>query len=278
MQIPSFDRAPAVAGSFYPGSAPGLAKTVKDMLDAVQPDAIVENPLMIMAPHAGYIYSGRIAAECLCRVGLPQTLFLLGPNHTGKGQRLAVWPNGNWNTPLGSVPVDAEAAEMLIRSDAGYKADREAHERDHCLEVLLPFLQVKAPGIRIVPVSVAWPDLGALRRAGEVLAQAMDTLSGLGRGSSILVSSDMSHFLKQEDAKKVDSLALQHVLELDPEALFNTVLGRRISMCGVLPATLALFAAKLKGARHTRPVAYATSGDVSGDMGRVVGYSSLIVW
>ncbi len=275
------ERAPAVAGYFYPGEPDKLAATVKNLLKAAErPEnvKVIDRPLMLMVPHAGYIYSGKVAAECLAQARLPETIFLLGPNHTGKGRRLAVWPGGCWRTPLGAVPVDEDLVKLLTESDAGFAPDTAAHAGDHCLEVVLPFLQVLVPTVRIIPISVAWPDLNGLRHAAEVLTLAMESLAAEGRDACLLVSSDMSHFLQDENARRVDSVALERLLALDPEGLFNTVLGQRISMCGVLPATLALFAANRRGATQSRQAAYATSGDVSGDKGRVVGYSSVIVW
>ena len=275
------ERAHAVAGYFYPGKAGTLASTVKGLLAAAQrPDSpeIVDTPIMLMVPHAGYIYSGKVAAEGLNQVRLPETIFLLGPNHTGKGQRLAVWPGGCWRTPLGAVPVDEDIVRLLTGSGAGFASDTAAHAADHCLEVVLPFLQVLVPALRIIPISVSWRDLAGLRRAAEVLAQTCEGLEAGGRKVCLLVSSDMSHFLQDESARRVDAVALERLLALDPEGLFNTVLGQRISMCGVLPATLALFAAKQRGATQARQAAYATSGDVTGDRSRVVGYSSVIVW
>ncbi len=280
-QVCSPERAPAVAGYFYPGEPDKLAATVKSLLNAAErpgTQEIIDKPLMIMVPHAGYIYSGKVAAECLARTRLPETVFLLGPNHTGKGQRLSVWPGGCWRTPLGSVPVDEGLVKLLTDSDAGFAPDTAAHVGDHCLEVVLPFLQVLVPTVRIVPISVAWPDLKGLKRAAEVLTLALEALEAEGRAACMLVSSDMSHFLRDDNARSVDAVALERLLALDPEGLFNTVLGQRISMCGVLPATLALFAANMRGAAQARQTAYATSGDVSGDKGRVVGYSSVIVW
>lgn len=279
-RMPGPVRPPAVAGYFYPGDRATLLADVEKLLSPARPadgQAPAPSPKMLMVPHAGYIYSGAVAGKTLSAASLPQIIFLLGPSHSGKGERLAVWPGGSWQTPLGAVPVDEEAAQALTDSHTGYRPDTQAHIADHALEVLLPLLQVAVPGLRIVPVTVAWHDFDVLNAAGKALADAMDHLDAAGKPSSIVVSSDMSHFLSQEDAMVADSTALGELLALDPKGLYETVLSQRISMCGILPATLGLVAARERGASQAEQVAYATSGDVSGDMGRVVGYAGVLI-
>lgn len=270
------ERNPVVAGMFYPDDPDILSHEVRTRLaTATRRDA--EPTLMVMVPHAGYAYSGDVAGQTLGAANLPDTLVLLGPNHTGLGAPLAVWPGGCWHTPLGPVHVDAELADALADSGAGFERDTAAHVREHSIEVVLPFLQEYTPDLAVVPVAVARPDPHALHEAGQALAAVIRRASTSGRRIALVVSSDMSHYLSQAETLRRDRLALARMEALDPLGLYATVRDRDISMCGVLPATLGLFAALEMGAESARVEAYATSGDVSGDMERVVGYAGVLV-
>lgn len=282
MEQPLYTRPPAVAGRFYPGTADGLAATVRALFDAVSVREQrgvqrIEHPHMLMLPHAGYVFSGLVAAKTLARVELPETLFLLGPTHTGEGAPLSVWPDGAWLTPLGALPVDAEAAACLLACGGGFQADTASHLRDHALEVLIPLLQSAAPHARIVPVTVALPDFAGLSDAAAALARAMEQLEAAGKRVCSIVSSDMSHFLSQQNAHLADHMALNELLRLNAEGLYRTVIAKRISMCGILPATLGLLTACARGASTAELVAYATSGEASGDYERVVGYAGMVI-
>lgn len=267
------DRDPVVAGQFYPAGAASLGAEVgRHLSQAAKPS---DRPsLATMVPHAGYVFSGAVAGKTLGQANLAATVILLGPNHTGLGRPLSLWPDGRWNFPGGSLPVDAELARALLDSGAGLEADGKAHLREHSLEVLVPFLWAKNPETSIVPIAVAEPRLGALEALGLALAR---TMAEFPRPVSLVVSSDMSHFLDQDRTKAQDRLALDAVLALDPAGLLSVVRQNQISMCGVLPMTAALFAAKALGASSARITAYATSGDVNGDHSRVVGYAGIII-
>ncbi len=175
------------------------------------------------------------------------------------------------------MPVDAELADALAESDAGFTRDTAAHVREHSIEVVLPFLQEYTPDLSIVPVAVAEPHPQSLRDASQALADTLRRMAAAGRRVAMVVSSDMSHYVTHADAARLDRMALARIEALDPVGLYATVRDRGISMCGVLPATLGLFAALALGAQTARVVAYATSGEVSGDMQRVVGYAGVLV-
>lgn len=233
--------------------------------------------LLVMLPHAGYVYSGRVAGRSLSQVRLAPVVFMLGPNHTGRGAPLAIWPQGDWLTPLGSVPVHERAASALLDADGGYTANRTAHEGEHSLEVLLPLLQVRHPALSIIPVAIAEQDAAALQRAGTALAHTMQGLAAAGVPSSIVLSSDMSHYVTRTQAEERDALALGRMAALDPEGLYATVRHNRITMCGVLPAVVALHACRALGATSACLAAYDTSASASGDHERVVGYAGMVV-
>ena len=266
-------RNPIVAGRFYPGSRSALEREVRAYLTAGAP-AVAEHTILAMAPHAGYVYSGGVAGFTLGRANLAETIVLLGPNHTGLGQPLAVWAEGAWLCPLGAMQVDSGLAEALLAAEPRLKADEEAHVQEHSLEVMVPFLCALNPGLTVVPMAVSEPSFSELSAAAKAMAEV---LKAWPRPVSILVSSDMNHYLPQDQTKERDSLALEAVTRLDPEGLYQVVRQKGISMCGVLPMTMGLILAKELGATKAQVAAYATSGDVSGDYSQVVGYAGVLV-
>jgi hypothetical protein len=267
------DRPPVVAGRFYDGVADNLNAVVDGFL-GLGAGRREEPTLLAMVPHAGYVFSGAVCGRTLAEANLAETVLLLGPNHTGRGAPFALWSEGNWMVPGGPVPVDTELAEELMAADSHITPDIEAHLGEHSIEVVLPFLQRLNPATRIAPIAVSMPHLEVLEQVGRHIGQALKVL---GRPVSIVVSSDMSHYITHEDAKKRDAMAIGEAVKLDPAALFNIVRSRNISMCGVMPMTVGLFAALELGASRGELVAYATSGEVSGDYDQVVGYAGVLV-
>jgi AmmeMemoRadiSam system protein B len=263
------DREPAVAGRFYTDDPRALAREVDDLLAAPRARAPA---LGVVAPHAGYVYSGGIAGAVYASVALPPRAIVLGPNHTGLGRPAALWPaGGGWGTPLGLVPVDAGLTEALA-SGPGIELDRAAHLREHSLEVQLPFLQRARQDVAIAALCLGPLDLAACEEVGRTVAAAAREA-----GALVVASSDMSHYVTAEVAREKDQLAIDRILALDPEGLHRTVRRERISMCGVIPATVMLFAARALGATRAELVRYGNSGDVSGDQRHVVGYAGLVV-
>ncbi|MFP4257625.1 MAG: AmmeMemoRadiSam system protein B [Desulfovermiculus sp.] len=267
------DRKPVVAGQFYPGSKSEWEGKVREYL---QPEAGRDKvqARLVMLPHAGHIFSGHVAGATLARVDLASTLLLLGPNHSGQGQPAAVWPDGKWELPGAYLEVDAELAQAVVQADPDLTADYDAHRAEHSLEVLLPFLWAMDPQAMIVPMCISLPDREKLKRIAGNLVQVLTTWKSR---VSLVVSSDMSHFLPEDEAKSQDDLALQAILDLDPEKLLEVVARHRISMCGILPMYMGLHIAVAMGAKKAELVRYATSGDVIGDRSHVVGYAGVIV-
>lgn len=266
-------RQPVVAGRFYPGDPAALRREVEAYLAEARPEGNAPT-ILAMSPHAGYVFSGSVAGRTIGAANLADTLILLGPNHTGRGRRLAVWEDGSWSVPGFLVPVDAGLAGAFLAADTRLSADRSAHLDEHSLEVLLPFLCLAQPGCRIVPVTVSESDPQALREVAGVMAGVLRERS---EPVSIVVSSDMSHYVPHETAKHRDALALDRVLALDPDGLYHVVREAGITMCGVLPMVLGLHLATALGATEARLAAYATSGDASGDFSQVVGYAGVLV-
>ena len=263
-------RKPFVAGQFYPGRARELRET---LLRMTEKGAEREKAIAVVSPHAGYIYSGAVAGAVLSSVTIPDTVLILGPGHSPIRPVFAVQDEGAWETPLGEVPIETKLARALLEDCPACRSDAKAHEKEHSLEVQVPFLQFFNPGVSIVPVCVShvasYPDLDVLGKA------VADAVRGFGRAVLILASTDMSHYVSRGEAKEKDGLAIDRILALDPEGLFRTVVREDISMCGFQPVTAALIAARELGAVKAELVRYATSGDVTGDDRGVVGYAGL---
>ena len=271
------DRNPIVAGRFYDGDPRRLYGEVGRYLDAAGPmDAV--RTLLVMAPHAGYVYSGRVAGMALGRANLASVIVMLGPNHTGNGKPTALWPAGQWLVPGGSVPVDEKLASAILQADPRCEEDHTAHLYEHSLEVMVPFISElgrrRGVTFSIVPIAVAETRFDKLMESGRNMGRL---LSKWQEPVSILVSSDMSHYVSRERAASLDTMALEAVEALDPQKLYETVRSNNISMCGVLPMTMGLAAALEMGAQRAEIVEYATSGDVSGDYDQVVGYAGAVV-
>ncbi len=264
------ERPPAVAGRFYPAEERQL---FADVARYVGPETTDEPALAVIAPHAGYMYSGAIAGEVYRRVRVPSVAIVLGPNHTGEGARAAIISRGAFRIPGAHVPIDATMAEEL-RGVALLTEDARAHAHEHSIEVHLPFLVNRNPKVRIVPVCLGGAPYPTCVRIGTAVA---DIVARHGRDVLVLASTDMSHYLPAELARAKDTLALERIEALDPEGLYRTVVDHDISMCGFIPTTVALIAAKALGASRAELVRYGNSGEASGDYERVVGYAGIVI-
>lgn len=267
----SLVREPAVAGQFYPGRPDRLLREVKEYTAYAGPKV---RAVGCVAPHAGYMYSGHVAGAVYARLELPQRFVILCPNHTGMGQPLAMMSSGTWATPLGDAGIDEALAESLRQSCDLLADDPMAHAAEHALEVQLPFLQVLAPGFQFVPITVGTGNFEALTRLGEAVAKV---ISQTNTRVMIVASSDMNHYESDDITRIKDAKAIERVLSLDPQGLYDTVRRENITMCGYGPAVVMLTAAKLLGAKSAELVKYATSGDVSGERDAVVGYAGMLV-
>jgi MEMO1 family protein len=269
-------RAPAVAGRFYPARADELLREVREY---VSPHAgPVEDAVGCVAPHAGYIYSGGVAGAVYSRIEIPEHCVILCPNHTGKGQALAVMATTAWQTPLGEVAADVGLATELLRRFPALREDSAAHRSEHAIEVQLPFLQVRQPALKIVPIAIGTRDFDVLRGLGEALADGIGDWEEAGQGKVLMVaSSDMNHYESDAITRVKDHKAIEKILAMDARGLWEVVMNEGISMCGFGPTVAMLTAAKLLGATSAVLVKYATSGEVSGDYEAVVGYAGIIV-
>ncbi|MCE5195233.1 MAG: AmmeMemoRadiSam system protein B [Nitrospiraceae bacterium] len=264
-------RTPAVAGQFYQGTASNLSQQVSRYIDE---NAVKEDALGILSPHAGLIYSGSVAGEVFSSIKFPDTFILLGPNHTGLGAKTAMMPSGEWEIPTGVLQIDEKLSNKILRHLPEIASDSQAHTFEHSLEVQLPFIVHFKKDVKIVPIAIMSASVNECRVLGEGIAKAIKEIN---YPVIILASSDMSHYVSEETARQKDKKALDMIKTINPEGLYETVIKEKITMCGYLPAAIMLFAAKALGAREGKLIKYSTSGEVSGDYDQVVGYAGMIV-
>src|ERR1700690_630210 len=264
-------RQPAVAGRFYPREPDDLRADVQSYLSPPQETV---SALGCVVPHAGYIYSGHVAGAVYARLDVPRRCILMCPNHTGMGHPLAIVSTGAWSTPLGPVPIDSALAVNLKQRFPLLGEDAKAHRAEHGAEVQLPFLQVKNPDFTFVPIALGTGRYEVLQALGVVIADAVQDL----RESVLLIaSSDMNHYESDAVTRIKDQKAIERILVMDAQGLFDVVMNEDISMCGFGPTVVMLTAVRRLGASGTELVRYATSGDISGDRERVVGYAGIVV-
>jgi len=264
-------RSPVVAGQFYPGSPDGLRRMIESMVDK-KTEKI--EAIGLVSPHAGYIYSGAVAAAVISRVKFKDTFVILGPNHTGRGKAFSIMSEGTWKTPLGDIEIDSELGKRILATSSCLEEDHLAHQFEHSLEVQVPFLQYFKPDVRIVPMVIGHASGALYKKIGSELANAVKESK---KGIIILASSDMTHYEPHETARKKDSQAIEAILDLDEDELLRRVDEFDISMCGYAPVVSLISAAKELGAKKAELIKYQTSGDTSGDYGSVVGYAGIIV-
>ncbi|NLT33188.1 MAG: AmmeMemoRadiSam system protein B [Acidobacteria bacterium] len=266
-------RKAAFAGSFYPDDPGRLRRAIVAGLP-VPGEEPTQAARAVLAPHAGYIYSGNVAGAVFSSVTLPGRFILLGPNHTGRGAGMALAPAEEWVTPLGKTPVDEGMNHALLEACPSLREDASAHRDEHAIEVQIPFLQVLAPGFRFSAVCIRTLDYALLEELGHALGQVIWRMT---EPVLLVSSSDMTHYETAASAARRDRLAIERILALDPAGLYETVMEEGISMCGIGPTVAVLVACRDLGARAGRLVRYTHSGEVTGDHERVVAYAGIVI-
>lgn len=268
-------RHPAVAGRFYPGDPDDLRTEARGYLSRSSLNNVApRRAIGCIAPHAGYMYSGHVAGAVFASIEIPRRCIVMCPNHTGMGRPLAIMSEGEWETPLGEVPIDTALARALQHRFPALNEDSAAHRAEHAAEVELPFLQLLQPNLRIVPIALGTGQFEILEQLGNGLA---DVIAGQDDPVLIVASSDMNHYESDAVTRAKDHRAIERILTLDARGLFDVVTQQDISMCGFGPAVAMLTAARQLGAKSAELVKYATSGDISGDRNMVVGYAGVVV-
>ena len=273
-------RMPVFAGKFYEGHEDILRKRIENcFLGELGPGRLPEgdpgtarNVKAVIAPHAGYMYSGMPAAHTYLKMfedGKPDHIVVLGPNHTGMGARLAVC-NDDWETPLGRAIFDSGLGAAIVQENEFATNDCIAHSNEHSIEVQIPFLQyVFGPDVNFIPICVTDQSYSVCESIGKTLARLAENEDIL-----VIASSDFTHFESAQQAKIQDNQAMEYLEYLDPEGFLNFVQSHRISICGAGPIAATLVFAKERGANYFNLLKYTTSGDVSGDNNSVVAYVS----
>jgi AmmeMemoRadiSam system protein B len=264
-------RPPAVAGRFYTSDARELAREVQKYCANGKGKL---KALGCVVPHAGYMYSGPIAGAVYASLQIPATCILLGPRHFPRGEEMAILTEGSWQTPFGEVSIDSAMAKALASACPSLREDAVAHEREHSLEVQLPFLQQLAKNVRIVPIVLGADRYDVLEDLGNVIAQVV---AGQPEPVLIVASSDMNHYENDVVTRDKDKQAIDRILALDPRGLYDTVRSLGITMCGYAATVTMLVALAKLGAKEGKLVRYATSGDVTGDREEVVGYAGIVL-
>jgi MEMO1 family protein len=281
-QSASSVRPPAVAGAFYPAQPATLIQQIDGYL--ARAERLAPAPSIIIVPHAGYVFSGGVAAH-----GFKQALdrgyehvIILGFNHgyAYSFDGAAVWPSGAWSTPLGEVPIDEPLAQAILKATPVFTPDRSIHLDEHSLEVEVPFIQRVLPGIPIVPISIGKPTLENAQAIAAGLARVLNETPH----TLVVTSTDLSHYPRYQDAQRVDHSSIQAVVSLDPlaleawdeEAMSSRTPNLHTTMCGKGPVMVSMLLARSIGAEQVNVIHYANSGDVpEGEHGRVVGYAAI---
>ena len=275
-------RRPTQAGSFYEGDAEALKMQVVNCFlhnfgPKEQPQVNRTGPrhvVGLVCPHAGYMFSGPVAANAyyeLAQDGKPDTVVILGPNHTGYGSALALMNDGVWRTPLGDVEVDGEIANQIVQESRLVDVNDLAHLFEHSIEVQLPFLQyLYGSGFKFVPVCFQLQDLQSAVEVGRALVEVL-----ADKNAVVIASSDMTHYEPHGNAEAKDLAALKAVEAMDEKLFYSIVERRNVTACGYGPIAAVITVAKGWGAKEARLLCYKSSGDVTGDYSSVVGYAAV---
>jgi len=275
-------RRPRVAGSFYEGNAESLKAQIEDcFLQEFGPKKLpkvnengARDIVGVVCPHAGYMFSGAVAANAyyeLALDGKPDTVVILGPNHTGYGSALALMNEGVWSTPLGDVEIDAETANRIVRETRLVDVDEVAHRFEHSIEVQLPFLQyLYGSEFKFVPICFQMQDLASAVEVGKALVEVLAS-----KNAVVIASSDMTHYEPQGKAAAKDLAALKSVEAMDEKRFYSIIEAQNVTACGYGPIATVITAAKGLGAKEARLLCYKSSGDVTGDYSSVVGYAAV---
>jgi AmmeMemoRadiSam system protein B len=227
----------------------------------------------MISPHAGYMYSGALAAQGYYQLSSSkfESAIILGPNHYGLGSEVAMMNTGSWKTPLGEIEIDSEVAEEIHRNCDIVNIDEQAHSRDHCIEVQLPFLQYISKEFKIVPIILINQGKKTCKKLGNDIYESIN-----GRNLMPIASSDLTHYEPISQAYEKDNLLISAIISLDIEKFYSILVSYNVTACGYGAIAAVMEISKKMGATKGKLLRYATSGDVAGDNKSVVGYSSIL--
>jgi MEMO1 family protein len=265
-------RLPAVSGRFYPSDPTELAALIREYTKADRTATPVRAKACLV-PHAGYVYSGHVAGAVYARITIPKKIVILGVRHHPGGENAAILSSGAWRTPLGDAVIDELLGERLRTACPWLREDSVAHSSEHSLEVQIPFLQVLQPGFTFVPVALGTARFEDLVTVGEAIGRVLVAST---EQILLVTTSDLNHYENDATTRVKDRKAIEQILALDARGLYDTCRNESISMCGLGPTVAMLTALQSMGSTQPELMRYATSGDVSGDFGGVVGYAGMI--
>ena len=271
-----FTKTPNVSGQFYSDNPKELSVDIDQYFKQADIKPFTRPINLIIAPHAGYFYSGPVAAYSFKAVSqnIYKTIIILAPSHYLGFDGISIWPKGAFETPLGSVAVDQEFAAKLIAQNSKFYFEPKAFDKEHSVEVEIPFLQKTFKDFKIVPVIMGQPSFELLKN----FATALNKTIGNRKDVLIVVSTDLSHYHNDKTARQMDARSLEAVEELNVESLWAGHQQGTMEMCGVVPVTAAIFYAKEKGLDTVTQLHYGNSGDVTDEKNRVVGYGSMAIY
>ncbi len=277
-------RLPAHAGTFYDNSSYKLRGQIDYCFNhelgpgraPIVSQEKCKNIISLICPHAGYIYSGPIAAhayEKLAQDGKPNTIIIIGPNHTGYGSGVSLTTSGLWRTPLGDVEIDSELSYQIYENSKLVDIDDLGHRFEHSIEVQLPFLQyLYDVNFKLVPISMMMQNIEVSMDLGNAVAKAI-----FDKNAIMIASTDLTHYQSSTYAWRNDKKIIEAIQSLDENSVYKNVKEYNISMCGYGPVSAVIIASKILGANNAKLLKYATSGDVTRDHSQVVGYASFII-
>jgi len=287
----SMSRASVISGRYYPATREDVCDVIKGLAG---PGPVGANDIRpsgqgqgqgqgqeadvvgVMVPHASIDFCGPVAAAAWRQIKVPSTVVVIGPNHTGLGARVAVYGDEDYGTPAGPMTVDRTLARALAGDGGLLEIDSCAHEEEHSIEAVLPFIQVLNPAARVVPICVRSLTLAQCSAVADSLFRAITGPDVDKGGVLVVASSDMNHSEPVRSGQRRDRLALDRIEALDPAGLFDAVVSHHLSMCGVSAVVIMMYVALRLGARFAETVAYSTSMRVTGDPSAVVGYASAV--
>jgi AmmeMemoRadiSam system protein B len=278
--LSSYLREPAVSGIFYPKNQKELTENIESLFEdpnfgpgKLPPSSNNERIYGMVSPHAGYMYSGAIAAQGYYELSSSkfESALILGPNHYGLGSDISLMENGSWETPLGKVEIDSEVAKNIHQNSENVSIDESAHARDHCIEVQLPFLQYINREFKIVPIILINQGKNTCKKLGSDIYESMKD-----RNFVPIASSDLTHYEANNLAHEKDNLLISAILSLDIEKFYSVLISFNVTACGYGAIATVMEISKRMGATKGKLLKYATSGDIAGDTKSVVGYSSIL--
>lgn len=256
------------AGSFYPASDFEIEEFIESNLVKIEEKY---NAISVMVPHAGYIFSGKTAIKVYSSIVIPDSIVIIGPNHTGIGAQLSIMTEGLWETPLGNAYIDSELANNILSNSKYLQADDSAHMNEHSIEVQIPLLLYFNNNFKFVPIIMSNYSLAAINDIAFALSKVCS------KNTLVIASSDMSHYVPRNVAKELDFIAFEKILNLDAEGLMKVVYDYNISMCGSGPMSISIKYSIQKGAKYAKLIDYTDSGVITNDTFSVVSYAGFVI-